>query len=152
MKTIPLYNTSRIVLVDDGDYNIYSKHKWRDFGDSGAGRSCGGTTVYMHRLIMKTPKGMITDHINHNNCDNRKENLRICNDSQSAWNQRGKPRMYSRFKGVTWHKHQKKWLASIRANKIQTHLGSFVSERSAARAYNFAAITYFGEFSCLNKV
>lgn len=37
--------------------------------------TCGGRTLYMHRVIMDTPEGQVVDHLNTNGLDNRKHNL-----------------------------------------------------------------------------
>ncbi len=42
--------------------------------------------LLMHRIIMDTPKGMDTDHINRNKLDNRKSNLRIVTRSANNLN------------------------------------------------------------------
>jgi hypothetical protein len=45
---------------------------------------------------------------------------------------------YSRFPGVTFHKHKRRWLASFYRRSKRTYLGSFpptpAGERAAARA------------------
>jgi len=45
----------------------------------------------------------------------------------------------SQFKGVSWHKHSRKWMATIRIDGKHTHLGCFDDEEAAARAYDEAA-------------
>ncbi len=44
------------------------------------------------------------------------------------------------------------WRSYITANKKQIFLGCYSNARSAALAYNYAAIKYHGEFARLNYV
>lgn len=45
-------------------------------------------------------------------------------------------RKHTNFKGVTYHKHSKKWIACFRYEGKYIHVGSFDSEVEAAKAYN----------------
>jgi hypothetical protein len=54
----------------------------------------------------------------------------------------------SGYRGVTWF--QNKWRASIKINSRRIFLGYFISKEDAARAYDRAALEYFGEFAVLN--
>lgn len=53
----------------------------------------------MHRMVMGYPKSGI-DHKNGNKLDNRKSNLRLCNQSQNTANSPKRKTNKSGFKGV----------------------------------------------------
>ena len=109
--------------------------------------------LYLHRIIMDaTKRTEIVDHINGNIYDNRRENLRIGNKSDNGSNLRHLPiHNTSGFKGVHYDKVNHKWRARIQVNGKHIHLGRFKDKIEAAKAYDEAAIKYFGEFACTNK-
>ena len=112
------------------------------------------TNLQLHHLILgKPPKGMVTDHINHNGLDNRKENLRFATRSQNDQNRRSQVGSSSKYKGVCWHKAKGKWISNIViGGKRKIHIGYFTCEHQAALAYNKKAIEFYGEFANLNVV
>ncbi len=152
MRKIKL-TQGKFALVDADDYIELSGHKWctskSRCGDLTAVRRKSSAIVRMHREIMKAPKGMVVDHINHNTLDNRRCNLRLCTISQNNRNQhpRGGSSM---FKGVCFYKRDDKWQAYIRLDGKRHHLGYFSNEISAAEAYDAKAKELFGEFAYLN--
>lgn len=113
-------------------------------------------TVYLSRLLMNFPPGKVVDHKNHDTLDNRRStNLRVCSWEDNGKNRRvylTKIKKSSKYKGVSWCAEQKKWRVSIRLDKRLTYIGRFDDEERAAKAYNDAAIIYFGEFSFLNEI
>jgi len=106
----------------------------------------------MHRLILNAPDGMQVDHVNEIGLDNRKSNLRICNQSENQRNRSKQKNNTSGFKGVHWHVVDKRWMATIKVDKKKIHLGSFRNPIDAAKVYNSAAIKYHGEFANLNEI
>jgi len=148
----------KYALVDNSDYEDLSKYKWYAYKcgkNYYAARSVRikGTkkkqTIIMHSLIAKTPDGMVTDHINGNGLDNRRENLRICSHRENICN--CKPRSgFSRFKGVSWNVLLKKWRARICYKGKKISLGCYQKEEEAARAYDLKASEWFGEYAKLN--
>lgn len=146
-------------IVDAADYEVVARYRWRVLhrhnGKVYAHASITGGSLYMHRLIAGTPAGYETDHINGNGLDNRRANLRIATRSQNSANM-GKPRRpdgspaSSVYKGVTWVKGTRKWVAKITVSKRCKYLGSFASEVEAARAYDAAAEAAWGDFARLN--
>jgi len=148
------------IFVDDDDYVCLSKLKWHVSNKGYAVRGAKNK-IFMHKIINKTPKGWITDHVNGNKLDNRKSNLRTCSLSQNNSN-KGKYNIkkmgacYSKFKGVYAYKKNKKgdkvYLAKINFDYKVFYLGCFSSEEEAAVAYNKKAIEIHGEYAYLNTL
>ena len=107
------------------------------------------TTLFLHRTILNPSKEKVIDHIDHNGLNNRRENLRICTVTQNVANKR-KGKGSSNFKGVSWHKRDQMWIATIHQKRKQLHLGYFNDELEAAKAYDKAAKDLWGEFAKLN--
>src|SRR4030066_2184242 len=112
MKEIKL-TRGKVAIVDDEDYEWINQWKWHCNGQGYAERHCDipgkRTMIKMHRLILNTPNGMETDHINHNRLDNRKSNLRVRTRSQNAINTPIRSSNTSGKKGVDWKKNVGKW-------------------------------------------
>ena len=107
--------------------------------------------VAMHRQIMGFPKGLLVDHRNNHSLDNRIGNLRPATRSQNMFNRRkNSSNATSCFRGVHFSTQLHKWIAKICVNGKRIWLGVFDNEIDAARAYDRAALKYFGEFARLN--
>jgi hypothetical protein len=110
--------------------------------------------IYMHRLILELDgqniDGLDVDHHNGNKLDNSRQNLRPATRSQNIANHGLNIDNTSGFKGVYWNKAARKWRARITVNNQKIHLGSFDDKVAAARAYDAAALHYFGAFARLN--
>jgi hypothetical protein len=143
-------------LVDSADYPLVTEFRWYLLrGHNGKLYAYTGRSTYMHRLIAQTQPGFETDHVNGDGLDNRRANLRTATASQNRANM-GKPRRpdgsvhSSRFKGVSWDKSRSKWQAKIVWRGKHKNLGRYESEELAARVYDLAALTQWGEFAQLN--
>ncbi|MEH7249190.1 HNH endonuclease [Neobacillus niacini] len=89
----------------------------------------------LHRLIMNCPTNKIVDHINHDTLDNRRENLRIVNNSQSMQNVKGTRKdNKSGYKNVSWHKLMKKWRVRLNINKQEITIGYFDDVHEAGKS------------------
>lgn len=153
-KTFTVIDRHDLIRVIDGN------GRWRaqSLGSGGgtyAGRwkspRRGGPGLeLMHRLIMAAPDGQMVDHHDLDELNNRSGNLRFCTRSQNKQNSRPCKNHSSRFKGVSFHKRERKWAARIRNAGRLFHLGYFRRERAAAAAYDEAAAKLFGEFACPN--
>lgn len=158
MKYIKLTQNKRAV-VDDKDYEILNKVKWHysDYGKTGYAKRYNPNKkpylLRMHRVILSAPKGMEVDHINGDGLDNRRENLRLATRAQNTLNRHLPPiNNTSGYKGVAWHKQNKRWRAYITVKYKQISLGLYDTKKEAAIAWNIAAIKYYGDFAHLNKI
>lgn len=107
-------------------------------------------TFLAHRVIWammndKWPEEHI-DHINGDTSDNRLVNLREATNAENMWNQ-GKPITNSSgYKGVTWNRDRRKWMAQIGFNKHHKYLGLFDCRKAAYAVYIDAVAKYHGEY------
>jgi len=151
-RKIPL-TQNRFARVDPEDYAALARYKWsaaRQGRTIYAVRSEKGVQIRMHRAIMKAPKHLVCDHIDHDGANNTQRNLRLCTRRQNGKNQRRRTDGRSKYKGVSWHKGDRKWHARIYHDGRCHHLGAFTSEIEAARAYDRAARILHGPFASLN--
>lgn len=153
MKAIPL-TKGYSALVDDSDYDMLIEYKWRAKTDTKKKvvYAVTGKSVKMHRMLLKITDAKIqVDHKDRNGLNNRRENLRVCSNSQNQTNKRKKSGKFSsRFKGVHWDKYLNRWKAGLVHNEKKYHLGVYADEIEAALAYDTAARYHFGEFACCN--
>jgi len=97
---------------------------------------------------MKTPPGIIVDHMNQNGLDNRKRYLRNCTGMQNTRNSR--PRcIETGFKGVKYNELTGKYKAAIWGNRKKTKIGEFDDPIEAAKARDRVARELHGEFDKL---
>ncbi len=156
MRTIPL-TRGQVALVDDEDFERVNALKWcalkagRKFYAvrGGKGDESGrGKMQYMHIFIMGF-KGI--DHRDGDGLNNQRRNLRGASAQQNSQSFHCKKAgASSKYRGVTWSKATSNWKAQIMTERINTHLGLFEAEESAARAYDQKARELFGEFAHLN--
>jgi hypothetical protein len=111
----------RVCLLKSGIRKTHTIHRlvWEHFGQ---GERDG------HKLEV--------DHIDNNKSNNRIDNLQLLTARKNS----NKYRMTmenkkSKYIGVGWHKHTKKWMARLVLNGKRLSLGCYVNEIDAANAY-----------------
>lgn len=156
MYLVPL-SQDKFAIVDTDGWEKVKNFKWY-YCQGYATRQAKGCKrdnryfIRMHRFLTEVPYGMDVDHINGDKIDNRMSNLRICTRSENLMNSKKRNGCRSKYKGVGFSKVSNKWRAYIQKNGRSMHLGLFINEEEAARAYNEAAKKHFGEFARLNEV
>jgi hypothetical protein len=161
MKEIEL-TQGMVAIVDDDNYEELSKYNWcfsrcRSPNEAPKGYAIRGgrpdevkVNILMHRAIMKTPDGMLVDHIDGNGLNNQKCNMRNCTTSENLANHIRAPWSNSGFYGVSRRKDDLKWQAKIKIHGRTIYIGSFDDPEEAARSRDIVAIKLFGEFAALN--
>lgn len=131
-------------IVDSDVYEWVSQWKWTYDSTNGYAyrrehlpstrKDQKSKKIYLHRLINKTPDGMLTDHLNRDKLDNRKINLRTVNRSQSQSNRGLHSNNKSGYFGVSWSERDKVWTAELSFNKKRILRKSFKKLDDAIKA------------------
>lgn len=140
------------VIIDDDDFDAVSEHTWNKYPSCRyVQANIDGQTVSIHRFVMGAAKGSTLDHINGNRLDNRKANLRYCNQAQNMKNRKPNSNGASAYKGVVVLPNGR-FRAKINSDGVRYELGVYMCERDAVIAYNAAAKVLHGEFAYMNEI
>ena len=146
-------------VVDPEDYYRLCKYHWGKDGNGDTAyavrlkrnKNSSRILIYMHREIMKPPKGRLIDHKNNIPSDNRKSNLRTATQAQNLRHRRKiRRKTSSRYIGVYYRSNRKRWAVQIDYRGKTRWVGSFTDEVEAAKARDKAALKYHGDFAILN--
>jgi len=176
--------SDKVAIIDEEDYDLVMeavkpRSRWTLWCSKNALNTyaihSSSTTKHigMHAVIMNTPKGMHTDHINGDGLDNRKENMRVCTAQQNFQNRKLRSDSSTGFKGVAYYPINKKKYTSKKTGITTIHesvlkkpyrsyignpertgmhisLGWYATAEEAARARDAKAKELHGEFAYLN--
>ena len=133
-------SNGQTALVDDADFPLVSRWKWKAHGRGYVYRHTRQGKLYLHRLLMGAEKGQEVDHINRNPLDNRRENMRIVAHWINAHNRQSRPTTGER--GVRQPKGRNRWNAYIYVNGTYLWLGSHMTKELAVAARNKAEVAH----------
>lgn len=113
-------------------------------------RGDGRGTLSLHHVVLAIASHVHIDHKNGDGLDNRKNNLRVADNSLNHANigkMKRRRAATSQYKGVHWRKDRSRWSSEIKVRDRHIKLGCYATELEAARAYDAAALQHFGEFA-----
>lgn len=149
MIKVKVTGTNQEALIDECDAELICKRKWCINGNRYPYRRetyalKKTRKLYMHQAILgiNDNRDLCIDHINGNDFDNRRENLRWITMSENLQNMRKKKPNKLGLKGVRKAVNCKGYYARITLNKKQIYLGYFLDPQEAHKAYKKAVIKY----------
>lgn len=150
-----------VAIIDEEDSDLLafkwsatrSKHGKTSYAMRSLGRDSTGVQKFtkLHRVIGERMgiAGQV-DHRDRNGLNCARKNLRPASARQNMANQSPRIDNASGYKGVSWFPRDSKWRARIKAGSTHRTIGYFSTKEEAARAYDEAALSEFGEFAFLN--
>ena len=140
-------NTKAKFYVDAEDYDKIKDYCWYENVRKGTNMLLAHVedkTISMHRFL----GFKWCDHIDRNELNNRRCNLRECTQQENRRNHSLRSNNTTGFTGVFWSKRDCIWRAYVKINGKQIHLGCFVNKDDAIKARLKGELKYFGaEFS-----
>lgn len=151
MKYIYIENVNQYIKVDDEDYHRINQFKWHIndyYGTTRALAFINGKKVALPYFIT----GVVNTYQKNKNLDFRKQNIGI--DQHKHRYRKPQRNASSKYKGVRRAKLRSniRYISSIKLEDKSKHLGCFISEKEAARAYNEAVVKYWGGNGYLNDI
>ena len=165
MRAIPL-SRGKVALVDDADYKrviaagpwfAYKNRKDRTWY-ARRGVRIGGRRIIqgLHTFLTGFE---LTDHEDGNGLNCQSYNLRKATVAENTHNQGLRRDSTSGYKGVGWDKSHGQWEVRIVVNGKRKKLRRFdgppppaLAPPEAGRAYDKAALEFFGEFARTNQM
>lgn len=141
-------------IVDESDFLRIAHLRWSPdgYGYAQTRLSHQGkvTNPRLHRfLLAEEAKGWFVDHISGCRADCRRANLRCCTRAQNALNRAVNVANTLGYKGIQRHKLGH-YFVQIKNLGKQYRVGKYDTPEEAAKAYDFLATRFFGEWARLN--
>lgn len=139
---------NKIMLCDIEDWENLKECYWRDMNGYAAAL-LNYKHIKFHRIVMNVDKSKICiDHVNGNTFDNRKVNLRLCNQQENSFNRDKNSNNTSGYKGVVFDKERNKWRGTIQFNgKHYSSPRRYNTPEEAYEWYKNKSNELFKEFS-----
>lgn len=112
-------------LISEQDVELAKTVFWHKtkFGYAMGYSKQNGKEVHLHKLITRTDRYTIIDHINRNKLDCRRENLRIADKSINSLNRDAQANSRFGISGVSYDKRSRKYRAYAKLEGKQIFLG-----------------------------
>lgn len=141
-------NTNKEFYFDLEDYDKIKDIGWIETKQRQASQLMGHITGTRKPVRMHVWLGFKNyDHIDRNELNNRRNNLRPATVKENARNGSIRSTNTSGYIGVVWNKNRQKWVAQITVDYKNICLGYFADKEDAIRARLKGEAKYFGEFA-----
>jgi len=135
--------------IDKDDFEKVFKHTWCLSRTGYLVANLKGKVTKLHRYILSAPTSLLVDHINGDPMDNRKSNLRLCDDNHNTKNCKVGKSNTTGYPGISLAPNGK-YRARIMVNRKEIALGWHDTFESALKARIEAEQKYFKEFAPSN--
>ncbi|HDA9057157.1 TPA: AP2 domain-containing protein [Staphylococcus aureus] len=152
MQKVYIDNINDYILIDDEDYNTVNKYKWHineNYGTTRALAFINGRKVALPYFIT----GVENSYQKVKNLDFTRNNIGI--DENKYRYRKPQRNASSQYKGVRLMKSKSGkhlWISTISVDNERIHLGSYQTEKEAAKAYNEAVFEYWGGNGYINDI
>lgn len=141
-------NTKNMFYVDADDFDKIKNYCWTEYCPKNNGTHTlkayiDGNNVRMHTFLGYAHY----DHIDRNELNNRKYNLRKCTKKDNNRNRSLPSNNTSGAMGVNWERRRNKWRSRIVVDEKEIYLGTFQNKEDAIKARLKAEAKYYGEFA-----
>lgn len=147
---VKLSNTDREMIVDEDVWNAGAKDFCWYLTRAGYAATQipvqRSNTLFHVYAFPNCPDGLVRDHIDGNKLNNVRENMRFITQQNNVRNRTLRSKNKSGRIGVVWSKRDNKWMAKIKTDGKEIHLGSFSKLEDAVKAREDAEEKYFGEY------
>lgn len=137
-------------IIDASDLGLVSNITWHvnTLGYVQGSIYAESQNLLLHRFILgDVAIGLAVDHINRNKLDNRRANLRVCQNKDNIKNMWKRKDNTSGWTGVYHDKRYGNWWSEIMVNGEKHYLGGYKKfDDAVIERYN-AEQKYFGEFA-----
>lgn len=152
MKYIYIENINNYITVDDEDFYKINQYKWHintNYISTRALAYVNGKKITLPYFIT----GVTNSYQKIKNLDFTRNNIGI--DENKYRYRKPQRNATSKYKGVRHIKlasGNETWISTISVDNERVHLGSYQSEKEAAKAYNEAVFEYWGGNGYLNDI
>lgn len=146
ITTIKMANNKE-TIIDTYNIEKAKQHTWYLTKQGYVCSHSNHTLLLLSRYLTNCENGLVVDHINHIETDNRESNLRVCTNSQNTFYRSKNKRNTSGCVGVNYSKRSKKWDAELMCNRKIIKLGSYDNYEDAVLARLEGEEKYFEGFT-----
>lgn len=145
-------NLKGTIIIDKEDFDCVKNYQWHiensrrnlQYGQASTNGLLPTKTIRIHKIII--PNAIQVDHINHNGLDNRKSNLRACNNRENNCNKSFQRNPKSGYTGIRYNEKVGSYYVRIMVHKKEISLGHYKTLEDAIEARKQGELRYFGEF------